>query len=224
MASHILKSSLPICALPSTIEAHPQGTSIHFVPKSVGAAALQLGPLRTKVISACVQLFLYFLALSPLRSTPMLSFPRKRYKFNFASLLTSGKVALQNCKTLTYSWSNSAVPKTIMDDSRMRRSGVALPSSRSLRASRHRWGAVKAFAPSIPAVRFPLFSWVTRRTAKRRSFLLDLDAVADQTTGIKVGADDFLTKPVHEGELMARIATAHTLKHAIDRRMGPPAS
>jgi DNA-binding response OmpR family regulator len=53
-----------------------------------------------------------------------------------------------------------------------------------------------------------------------RSFLLDLDAVADRITGIKAGADDFLTKPVHEGELMARIATALTLKHAIDRHMG----
>ena len=47
-----------------------------------------------------------------------------------------------------------------------------------------------------------------------------LDAVADRITGIKAGADDFLTKPVHEEELMARIATALTLKHTIDRRMG----
>ena len=47
-----------------------------------------------------------------------------------------------------------------------------------------------------------------------------LDAVADRITGIKAGADDFLTKPVHEEELMARIATALTLKHTVDRHMG----
>jgi hypothetical protein len=39
-------------------------------------------------VSACAQLFLYFLALSPPHLAPMLSFPRKRYKFNFASVLT----------------------------------------------------------------------------------------------------------------------------------------
>jgi DNA-binding response OmpR family regulator len=47
-----------------------------------------------------------------------------------------------------------------------------------------------------------------------------LDAVADRITGIKAGADDFLTKPVHEEALMARIATALTLKHTVDRRLG----
>jgi hypothetical protein len=41
------------------------------------------GPL----VSACAQLFLYFLALSPPHLAPILSFPRKRYKFNFASVL-----------------------------------------------------------------------------------------------------------------------------------------
>jgi DNA-binding response OmpR family regulator len=47
-----------------------------------------------------------------------------------------------------------------------------------------------------------------------------LDAVADRIQGIKAGADDFLTKPVHEEELFARIATALKLKHTIDRRIG----
>jgi DNA-binding response OmpR family regulator len=47
-----------------------------------------------------------------------------------------------------------------------------------------------------------------------------LDAEADRITGIKAGADDFLTKPVHEEELLARIATALKLKHAVDRRIG----
>jgi DNA-binding response OmpR family regulator len=47
-----------------------------------------------------------------------------------------------------------------------------------------------------------------------------LDAVADRITGIKVGADDFLTKPVREEELMACIATALKLKHTVDRRLG----
>ena len=47
-----------------------------------------------------------------------------------------------------------------------------------------------------------------------------LDAVADRIQGIKAGADDFLTKPVHEEELFARIATALKLKHTVDRRIG----
>jgi DNA-binding response OmpR family regulator len=47
-----------------------------------------------------------------------------------------------------------------------------------------------------------------------------LDAVADRIQGIKAGADDFLTKPVHEEELFARIATALKLKHTIDRHIG----
>jgi hypothetical protein len=39
------------------------------------------------MLSTCAQSFLYFLALSPLHSVPMLNFPRKRYKFNSASVL-----------------------------------------------------------------------------------------------------------------------------------------
>jgi DNA-binding response OmpR family regulator len=47
-----------------------------------------------------------------------------------------------------------------------------------------------------------------------------LDAKADRITGIQAGADDFLTKPVDEAELVARIETALKLKHTVDRRMG----
>jgi len=47
-----------------------------------------------------------------------------------------------------------------------------------------------------------------------------LDAKADRITGIQAGADDFLTKPVDEAELAARIATALQLKHTVDRRLG----
>jgi len=47
-----------------------------------------------------------------------------------------------------------------------------------------------------------------------------LDAIADRITGIKAGADDFLTKPVDEAELLARIDTALKLKHTVDRRLG----
>jgi DNA-binding response OmpR family regulator len=43
---------------------------------------------------------------------------------------------------------------------------------------------------------------------------------ADRITGIQAGADDFLTKPVDEAELVARIATALKLKHTVDRRLG----
>jgi DNA-binding response OmpR family regulator len=47
-----------------------------------------------------------------------------------------------------------------------------------------------------------------------------LDAVTDRVKGIKAGADDFLTKPVHEEELFARIETALKLKHTVDRKIG----
>lgn len=47
-----------------------------------------------------------------------------------------------------------------------------------------------------------------------------LDATEDRVQGIKAGADDFLTKPVNEEELLARIETALKLKHTIDRKIG----
>jgi DNA-binding response OmpR family regulator len=47
-----------------------------------------------------------------------------------------------------------------------------------------------------------------------------LDAVTDRVQGIKAGADDFLTKPVHEEELFARIETALKLKRTVDRKIG----
>ena len=46
-----------------------------------------------------------------------------------------------------------------------------------------------------------------------------LDAREDRIKGIKAGADDFLTKPVHEEELLARIETALKLKHTVDRKI-----
>jgi DNA-binding response OmpR family regulator len=47
-----------------------------------------------------------------------------------------------------------------------------------------------------------------------------LDAKADRITGIQVGADDFLTKPVDEAELVARMETAPKLKYTVAHRMG----
>lgn len=47
-----------------------------------------------------------------------------------------------------------------------------------------------------------------------------LGAIQDRVQGIKAGADDFLTKPVHEEELLARIETALKLKHTVDRKIG----
>jgi DNA-binding response OmpR family regulator len=47
-----------------------------------------------------------------------------------------------------------------------------------------------------------------------------LDTREDRIRGIKAGADDFLTKPVHEEELLARIETALKLKHTVDRKVG----
>jgi hypothetical protein len=44
--------------------------------------------LQRAGLSTCAQLFLHFLALSTINTPPMLIFPRERYKFNFASVLT----------------------------------------------------------------------------------------------------------------------------------------
>ena len=46
-----------------------------------------------------------------------------------------------------------------------------------------------------------------------------LDAVEDRVTGIKAGADDFLTKPVDERELEARIQTSLKLKMAMEAKV-----
>jgi len=47
-----------------------------------------------------------------------------------------------------------------------------------------------------------------------------LGAVEDRVKGIRAGADDFLTKPVDERELLARIETSLRLKEALDRKVG----
>jgi DNA-binding NarL/FixJ family response regulator len=47
-----------------------------------------------------------------------------------------------------------------------------------------------------------------------------LNAVEDRVRGIEAGADDFLSKPVDDRELLARIRTALDLKRAIDERVG----
>jgi CheY-like chemotaxis protein/class 3 adenylate cyclase len=47
-----------------------------------------------------------------------------------------------------------------------------------------------------------------------------LNAVEDRVRGIEAGADDFLTKPVDERELLARIKTALGLKRTIDEAVG----
>jgi DNA-binding NarL/FixJ family response regulator len=47
-----------------------------------------------------------------------------------------------------------------------------------------------------------------------------LNAVEDRVRGIEAGADDFLSKPVDERELLARIRTALSLKRAVDETVG----
>jgi DNA-binding response OmpR family regulator len=47
-----------------------------------------------------------------------------------------------------------------------------------------------------------------------------LDGIDDRVKGIEAGADDFLTKPVNQRELVARIQTTLKLKHTVDRKLG----
>ena len=47
-----------------------------------------------------------------------------------------------------------------------------------------------------------------------------LGALEYRLQGLEAGADAFLTRPVHAGELLARIHTALRLKHSMDHRLG----
>jgi class 3 adenylate cyclase len=46
-----------------------------------------------------------------------------------------------------------------------------------------------------------------------------LDGLDDRIKGIEAGADDFLTKPINERELRARIQTTLRLKHTVDGKL-----
>ena len=47
-----------------------------------------------------------------------------------------------------------------------------------------------------------------------------LHGMEDRVRGIKAGADDFLHKPVNQGELLARIETCCGQKRALERKIG----
>ncbi|MBI3332884.1 MAG: response regulator, partial [Candidatus Omnitrophica bacterium] len=47
--------------------------------------------------------------------------------------------------------------------------------------------------------------------------MTSLNQPEDKVRGIEAGADDFLTKPVNQPELMARVRTTLRLKRTIDR-------
>lgn len=47
-----------------------------------------------------------------------------------------------------------------------------------------------------------------------------LGGIEDRIEGIRAGADDFLTKPVDDRELLARLETTLKLKHSVDRKLG----
>ena len=49
--------------------------------------------------------------------------------------------------------------------------------------------------------------------------MTSLNQPEDKVRGIEAGADDFLTKPVNQPELMARVRTALRLKRTIDRKV-----